>query len=152
MRKSLVSILIFGLVAGMLAAPAFAGRKTIKKSYTFTAPVSNPTTTDVDPWGCAGEASVEDASKDTYTFKAPRHRRKGRLSVRISGFIADWDLYVFNKAETTVLGSSTTDNLSQDYEAVTVSIKGGTTVKIVACNWSSPSPQANGSILYKYRG
>ncbi len=151
MRKSLVSILIFGLVAGMLAAPAFAGRKTIKKEYDFTAPASNPTTTDIDPHGCAGEASVEDVNKDTYQFKTPKHRRKGTLSVRIDGFVADWDLYVFSKSGA-VLGSSTTDNLSQDYEATSVKLKGGTTVNIVACNWSSPSPQANGTIIYKYRG
>ena len=149
MRKVFMVALALGLVAGIGAAPASAGKKALK--YTFTAPASNPTTTDVDPMGCVGEASVEDVNKDTYAFKAPRHRGKGTLSFRIDGFVADWDLYVFKG--TSVIGSSTSDNLSQDYEAVTVGgIRGGTKLKIVACNWSSPTPQANGTGTYKYRG
>ena len=151
MRKTIVTALAIGLVSGAMSMPATAGTKTVKKTWTATAPASNPTTTDIDPLGCAGEASTEDVNKDTYTFKTPKHRRKGSLTVRIDGFVGDWDLYVFKG--TSVLGSSTSDNLSQDYEQTTVSgIKGRTTLKIVACNWSSPTPQANGSLAYKYRG
>ena len=145
MRKLLTGILVAGLIGGIGAAPAAA--KTVKKSWTATAPTPLPLL--AENGGCLGEGSTEDVHKDTYTFKTPRHRKTGTLSVRIDGFAGDWDLFVFKGQSR--LGESTSDNLSQDYEAVSgIRLKGGTTVKIVACNWSG-SPTANGSLVYKHR-
>ena len=150
MRKTLTAILVAGLVGGVGIGPAGAGTKTVKKSYTFTAPVPNPVTSSLDPLGCNGQTRAEDVNSDTFVFKTPRHGGRGTLAVRIDGFIADWDLHVFKGK--TLVGSSTSDNTAQDYEAVTISgIKGGTKLSVVACNWSSPSPQADGTIVYKYR-
>ena len=147
MRKAIVSMLAAGLVVGALSGPVAAGTKTVKKTWTATVPTPLPLL--AEDGGCY-EQGQEDVHKDTYTFKAPKHRRTGTLTARIDGFNGDLDMYIVKG--TTVIGSSTSDNLSQDYEQATVGrIKGGTTLKIVTCNWSG-SPQANGSLLYKYRG
>ena len=147
MRKTVVTVLAAGLLVGSLGATANAGKKTVTKNFTLLAPVAAPILTDVDPNGCLN--TEEDVSKDTYAFKAPKHKKSGTLSVRIDGFEGDWDLFVL-KGDT-VLAESTSDNLSQDFEAVTVGrIKGGTKLNIVGCNWSG-SPQAEGSLAYKYK-
>ena len=146
MRKTITAILAFGLVGGLVAAPAAAGTK--RKTYDY-ALAANPILTDVDPMGCAGDESVEGVHKKTVAFKAPRHRRTGTLSFRLGEFEGDYDLYVLKGAA--VLASSTTDNLSQDYEAVSLRLRGGTKVSIVVCNWAG-GPTAKGSLLYKYPG
>lgn len=145
MRKAIISMMAAGLVLGAFAGPASA--KTVRKSFQLLAPTPAPILTDVDPDGCLN--TTEDVNKDTYNFKAPKHRRSGTLSVRIDGFEGDWDLFVLKKGN--VIAESTTDNLSQDYESVRVGgIKGGTKLQIVGCNWSG-SPQANGKLTYKHR-
>ena len=148
MRKILVLSLVVGMVA-FVGAPASA--KTVKKSWTAVAPVANPAPGSTIPNGCAGDTSIEDVNKDTYEFTTPAHRGFGTLTVRIDGFLLDWDLHVFAK-DGSVLGSSTSPNEGQDFEAVQLRLKGKTQLRIVACNWSSPSPTANGSLVYKYRG
>ena len=145
MRKAMISMMAAGLVLGLFSGPASA--KTVRKSFSLTAPAPAPVLTDVDPDGCLN--TQEDVNRDTFTFKAPKHRKTGKLSVRIDGFTGDWDLFVLKGSS--VIAESTSDNLSQDYEAVTLSgIKGGTKLDIVGCNWSG-SPQANGSLVYKHR-
>ena len=149
MRK-LFAVVLSGLVLAAFVGPAAAGTKTLKKEVTFTAPVPAPIYSDVDPMGCVYPGSVEDVNKDTYTFKTPKHKGKGTLNFRIDGFEDDWDLFVFSKSGD-LITSSTSDNEGQDYEAVTARLAKSTTVNIVACNWQSPSPQAAGHLVYKYK-
>ncbi len=147
MRKLLAAVVLGGLVA---AVPGPAAAKTLKKEVTFTAPVPAPIYSDVDPMGCVYPGSVEDVNKDTYTFKTPKHRGKGTLNFRIDGFAGDWDLFVFN-AKGDMLTSSTSDNSMGAYEQISLKLKQKTTVDIVACNWQSDTPTANGHLSYKYR-
>ncbi|MDQ4144070.1 MAG: DM13 domain-containing protein [Actinomycetota bacterium] len=145
MRRTVVTMLAAGLLVGSLGAPATA--KTVTKSWSGLVPTPLPLL--AENGGCVGEGSTEDVHKDTYTFKTPKHRKTGTLAVKISGFSGDLDLHVYKG--TSVIGSSTSDNLSQDYEAVTVGrLKGGTTINIVTCNWSG-SPEYKGSLSYKHR-
>lgn len=149
MRKALAALVLSGLIVGGSGAAQAGGTKTIKKEVTFTAPVPAPIYSDVDPAGCLWSGSVEDVSKDTYTFKTPKHRGKGTLNFKIDGFEGDWDLYVF-KGDA-LLAESTSDNEGQAYEAVSVKLAKSTTVDIVACNWESTTPTANGHLQYKYK-
>lgn len=145
MRKAMVSMVAAGLMVGALAGPAAA--KTVTKTWSGTVPTPLPLL--AEDGGCVGEGSTEDAHKDTYTFKTPKHRKTGTLSVRIDGFSGDLDLHVYKG--TSIIGSSTSDNLSQDYEAVKIGgIRAKTTLQIVTCNWSG-TPQYNGKLTYKHR-
>ena len=150
MRKLFAGLVLAGLIVG-LHGPAAAGTRTLKKRMTFTAPVPAPVYSDVDPAGCMWQGSVEDVSKDTYSFTTPKHRGKGTLSVRIDGFDGDWDLYVFDK-DGDLLTSSTSDNSAGAYEQISgLKLKQKTTVDIVACNWESTTPSVNGYLAYKYK-
>lgn len=151
MRK-LFAVVLSGLIVAGLPGMAAAGKtKTLKKRVTFTAPVPAPIYSDIDPKGCVWDGSVEDVSKDTYSFTTPKHRGKGTLSFRIDGFTGDWDLFVFDK-DGDLLTSSTSDNSMGAYEQVSgLKLKKKTTVDIVACNWQSETPSVNGYLAYKYR-
>lgn len=150
MRKVLAGLAIAGLaIAAVPGSASAAGTRTIKKEVTFTAPLPQPVYTDVDPDGCLWENSQEDVSKDTYTFKTPKHRGQGTLNFRLDGFEGDWDLYALNK-NGDILAESTADE-TVPYETVIIKLPGATSVDIVACNWQSTTPSADGHLVYKYK-
>jgi hypothetical protein len=150
MRKLLAGLAIAGLaVAAVPGSASAAGTKTIKKEVTFTAPVPAPIYTDVSPEGCLWDGSQEDVNKDTYNFTTPKHRGKGTLNFRLDNFEGDWDLYVLNK-DGDVLAESTADE-TVPYETVILKLSSATSVDIVACNWQSTSPSADGHLAYKYK-
>ena len=151
MRRVLISVLLLGLIAGALsAAPAVAKKKkkkTVTISETFTAgphaPI--PVLSDADPNGCRnGENTVH---KTTVPFTTPG---KGILTVEISDFQGDWDLYLMEG--TNVLAASDASQLqgAAASEQIMINLGAKKVVEIVACNWAG-GPTAAGSYTYKYQ-
>ncbi|HYO61820.1 MAG TPA: PPC domain-containing protein, partial [Actinomycetota bacterium] len=97
MRKALASLVALGLVASFSASPALAGKakkkKTISETIEVTAvpfPNLSSHTGTASPGCTAGQEGVH---KHTHPFEAPG---SGVLTLSMSGFTGDWDLYVFN--------------------------------------------------------
>ena len=141
MRKVIITILGLSLVAGVLAAPAFAG-KTIKGGFTATA-APYPLLSEVDPNGCLG--AQEGVFKVTKPFKAPA---AGRLTVTMTGFEGDWDIFVLD-AKGGVLGSATESQLqgAAQQETIVLSFGAKKALQVSACNWAG-GPQA--TVAWKY--
>jgi hypothetical protein len=149
MRKALASILAAGLVFGMLAGPATAGKKK-KITKTFAAgphvPIPN-----ADPGNTLGHsclAGEEGVHKTTVAFKTPG---KGLLDVSIDGFEGDWDLYVLDASGATI-GVSEASQLQEapTVERIMVPLAAKKTYSIVACNFAG-SPLADGTYTYTYK-
>ena len=146
MRRALVSIVVLGLVGGVIAAPAMAGKKTIKKEFSAGPHAPFPVPSDASATGCL--ASQEGVNKTTVALKTPG---KGLLDVMIHDFEGDWDLYVTTPSGQ-VLGSSDSSQLqgSPQEERIQISLPAKKTFNIVACNWAG-GPTAAGHYSYKYR-
>lgn len=150
MRKLLVALAIGGLAVASVPGTAVAGKKkTVKEEVTFTAPLPQPIYSDVDTAGCLWQGSQEDVSKDTYTFETPKSRGSGTLNFRLDGFEGDWDLFVLRDGN--VLASSTADDSVQYEEINGLKLPSASSVDIVACNWESTTPTADGHLVYKYK-
>jgi hypothetical protein len=152
MRKGLAAVFVVGLLASFAALPATAARKKsmVKKSWTATAPTPNPVAGEVDSRGCAGGTGQEDVNKDTYTFKTPKHRRRGTLTVRID-FQGSWDLHILDSKNKELAKSDYDNTTYVGYEQVSgLRLRPRQTVQIVSCNWAG-SPQASGKLTYAYR-
>src|SRR5687768_12465786 len=102
MRKALASLIALGLVASFTATPALAGKakkkkvtKTISETIDVTAvpfPNYSSYTATAQPGCSAGQEGVH---KMTKAFETPG---AGTLTLSMSGFTGDWDLYVFDDA------------------------------------------------------
>ena len=151
MRRVLISVLLLGLIAGALsAAPAVAKKKkkktiTISKEFTAGPHAPIPVMSEVEPNGCRnGENTVH---KTTVPFTTPG---KGILTVKISDFEGDWDLFLMEG--TNVVAASDASQLqgAAQSEQITINLGAKKAVEIVACNWAG-SPIAAGSYTYKYQ-
>ena len=151
MRKALVSVLLLGLVAGALsAAPAVAGKKkkktvTVSEEFALGPHAPIPVLSDADPNGCRnGEEGVH---KTTVPFTTPG---KGIMTVKISAFEGDWDLYLLEGDN--VIAASDTSQLqgAAASEQIMINLGAKKKVSIVACNWAG-GPTASGSYTYKYK-
>lgn len=149
MRKALASILAAGLVFGMLAGPAVAGKKK-KISKTFAAGPNIPIP-NADPGATFGHscmAGEEGVHKTTVAFKTPG---KGTLDVSIENFQGDWDLYVLDAAGNRI-GTSEASQLQDapPVERIMVPLAAKKTYSIVACNFAG-GPTADGKYTYTYK-
>jgi hypothetical protein len=145
MRKAITVMIGLALVVGMMAVPAFAGKKTTG-GFDAVAPVPYPNS--VADGNDAGQdclASTEGVSRTTGNFKVPA---AGKLTATMSDFQGDWDLYIFNKGGSE-LASSHADNVQGGVvgEKLVVTIPVKQTISIVACNWSG-GPTA--TVAYKF--
>lgn len=146
MRKALASILAAGLVFGMLAGPAVAGKKKITKTFTAGPHVPLPNATEDLGHSClAGEEGVH---KTTIPFKTPG---KGILDVSIENFQGDWDLYVIDAAGSRI-GVSEASQLQEApaVEQIMIPLAAKKTYSIVACNFAG-GPTADGTYTYTYK-
>lgn len=127
MRKTvlILAVLAFALVS--VAAPALAAKK---RSGSFSASgVPFP-----GPDGCNGaHGAVEGVHVTSETFKAPFN---GFLTVTMSGFEGDWDLFL-NDSDGNELMASTESQLtgSAPTEEVLYPLTKKTEVMMSACNW-----------------
>jgi hypothetical protein len=136
------------LVAGAFAGPALAG-KVKKGSYDVVAPAVYPMDSAIDDTGCFN--SPETASKVVHAYKTPG---TGKLTVKLSGFQGDWDLYVAD-AKGNLMAESTGDQTSAmagqggdpSTETIVMPVRGKVGLKFVTCNWAG-GPTAH--VDYKY--
>ena len=153
MRKALVSLVALGLVAGLSASPALAGKKktkTISDTISATAfpfpNLSSHTGTPVP--GCA--AGQEGVHRITTKLETPG---AGILTFTMSGFTGDWDLYLFDEAGVAIARSDNAqvpDGAAPD-EKIEVPLLAGKTYDLVVCNWAG-APQATADYKYVYKG
>jgi hypothetical protein len=145
MRKAVISVLVVALVAGLVAAPASAGKKKTKKEDWSMTGRPLPILSDASDTGCL--EGQEGIHKTTHPFTTPG---SGILEARIDNFQGDWDLYVVD--ENGVLAASDTSQLqgSPPQELILLPLKKGTDVAIVACNWAG-GPTAEGHLVYTYK-
>jgi len=126
-RKTFLLLSALAFAIGSVAAPALAAKK---KSGSFSASgVPFP-----GPDGCNGShGAVEGVSVTSETFKAPFN---GFLTVTMSGFEGDWDLFL-NDADGNEMMSSTESQLqgAPPTEEVLFPLKKKTEVMMSACNW-----------------
>lgn len=138
MRKLAAVVIAMGLVVGLVVAPASAGKKKKKVTEEWTA--TNVPGADA----CPAEA-VEGVHKTTHVFTTPG---KGILDVSMTGFQADWDLYLLD-AEGNQLGAST-GFVEATTERIIYAAPKGADLSIVACNYIG-TPIANLSLVYTYK-
>ena len=147
MRKFLAVLAAAGMAAAMSAAPAVAGGgKHVSGEISATLlpfpNLSSHTGTTI-PGCAAGQEGVHWAGQE---FKAPG---KGTLTFSMSGFTGDHDLYVFNTDGVAIARSDNAqvpDGAAPE-EEVSLPMKKGDTVTLVACNWMG---QPN--VLASYEG
>lgn len=126
-KRMIVVVCVLGLVAALTAAPASAGKKKKKGSFTATNPVPFPGTST----GC--DEGPEGLSKTTEEVKVPFN---GLLTVTMDNFQGDWDLFV-KDGDGNLLNSGTGSQLTGEnaLEEVTMLVKKGLKLQIIPCNW-----------------
>lgn len=139
MRKLIAVTAALGLIASLGAAPAAAGKKPTKVHETFGATLA-PFPKD-ERWNDAGftkpgcTSGQQDLHWVAQEFTAPG---KGALKVYMEGFQGDHDLYVFesdtvfHRGDQAQVGTA----MAPPEESVTVQLKKGQKVTLVACNWA----------------
>ena len=154
MRKALASLIALGLVASFSATPALAGKakkkvtKTINETIDVTAfPFPNLSSHTGTPTpGCT--AGQEGVHKLTTPFEAPGN---GTLTLSMSGFTGDWDLYVFDGS--VAIARSDNEQVGQAMappeEKIEMTLAKGKTYDLVVCNWAG-APQASAELQYVY--
>ncbi len=147
--RAFTSAVVVGALA-VSAGPAVAKPKPkpITKTYTATAPVPDPTNAaGQTPYNVCPQTVPN--SFHTETFKAPA---AGKLAVKVTGIIGDWDLLIMNdkKSEAGYSGSGGYGTpVSTSTESATVKVKKAGTFYIVACNWAG-APTATVSYTFTY--
>lgn len=126
MRKSIAMLLVLALLVALGAAPATAGKKKKKGSFTAENPVPHPGAD-----GCL--EAPEDLSKTSEALKVPFN---GIITVTMTDFQGDWDLFLTD-ADGGEIVSSVGSQLTgtPPEEEVSVYISKGMAVQMVACNW-----------------
>jgi hypothetical protein len=123
-RKPVVILTVLALAMASLMGPAAAAKK---KSGSFAAealPFPHPD-------GC--NAGVDGVHLVNEPFKAPFN---GLLTVTMSGFDGDWDLFL-NDADGNMIMGATESQLqgAAPTEEVVYPLKKGTEVVMMPCNW-----------------
>jgi hypothetical protein len=140
MRKSLVLLTVFAVLASLMSVPAIAAgkKKPTKVHESFGATLAP--FPKLAAWGdvvgltkpgcTAGQQDVHWVAQE---FTAPG---KGDLRLYMEGFTGDWDLYVFD-GDTALYRSegSQYDGTDGPEEEIIAPLKKGQTVTLVACNW-----------------
>jgi hypothetical protein len=116
------------VAADAAAAPASAG-KSKKGSFTADNMVPFP-----HPDGCnIGSGSMEGVNYVAEPFKAPSD---GVLTVTMSGFDGDWDLFVNDSSGSLILASSESQlQGAPATEEVAFALTKGSKVLMTPCNW-----------------
>lgn len=153
MRKALATLIALGLVASFTASPALAGSKkkkatkTIEETIDVTAvpfPNYSSSTGTATPGCSAGQEGVH---KLTRAFETPG---AGKLTLSMSGFTGDWDIYLFDGD----VAIARSDNAqvpdgAPAEEKIEMPLAKGKSYDLVICNWAG-APQASASLKYVY--
>lgn len=151
MRKTLASLIALGLVASFSATPALAGKKkktkTINETISVTAvPFPNLSSHTGKPTpGCT--AGQEGVHKLTTAFETPG---SGTLTLSMSGFTGDWDLYVMDgNVAIARSDNAQVPDMAPPEEKIELPLAKGKTYDLVVCNWAG-APQATAELKYVY--
>lgn len=153
MRKALATLIALGLVASFTASPALAGKKkkkvtkTIEETIDVTAiPFPNLSSHTSTPTpGCS--AGQEGVHKLTKSFETPG---AGKLTLSMSGFTGDWDLYVLDgNVAIARSDSAQVPDMAPPEEKIEIALAKGKTYDLVICNWAG-APQASANLKYVY--
>ncbi len=150
MRKTMTSLLVGLLVAGVFATTAQA--KPVGGSYDETLLPFPKLAAWGDPVGIAEPSCLAGQSGvnwDAHDFTAPAN---GTLMASMKGFTGDWDLFILNAAGDRVHPLAMSENDqgtggAAAEEAVELVLKKGTKVQIAPCNWAG-APQATVSYMF----
>lgn len=127
MRKSLILLTALALVAGSIAAPAFAG-KSKKGSFDAQAlPFPGQDNGCNDPTAPPGFGPVKQP------FKAPAN---GLLSITLSGYEGDWDLYITDEDGNELSSDTASAGAPGSTSSTSVAVAKGQKTLLVPCNWS----------------
>jgi hypothetical protein len=132
------------LAAGSAAAPmAQAAPKPVKKTYTATAPMPDPTNFAGQGYSVCAQNVPQ--SFHTEEFKVPA---AGTVKVELVGYQGDWDLLLMDgKDQEMAYGGAIEPGAP---EIAQVKFKKAAVVKIVACNWAGgPTGQVTYTFTYK---
>ena len=138
MRKAIGFVLVAGLAATLVAAPAYAKKpKHVHEVFTAQAfPFPNPSaTTGTAERSCF--AGVEGVHKVTVDLGAPG---KGTLKAYMEGFTGDWDLAVIVDGDYYYSLNDQVQGATAD-EEMTFPVAKGQSVQVSACNWAG-APEA----------
>lgn len=137
MRKSVVGLLVFALSMGAMVPTAAAKKKKIEDSWTAQG-LPFP----VETASC--QNGIEGVNLVNHELKTPG---KGTMDVTMTGYVGDWDLWVFDP-DGNALGSST-GFVDVPTERVVVPIRGMSHVVVLACNFAG-GPTAEVTSIYTY--
>ncbi|HEX2058256.1 MAG TPA: PPC domain-containing protein [Actinomycetota bacterium] len=153
MRKALATLIALGLVASFTAGPAVAAKKkkkvtkTIEETIDVTAvPFPNYSSSTGTPTpGCS--AGQEGVHKLTRAFETPG---SGTLTLSMSGFTGDWDLYVLDGGVAVARSDNAqVPDQAPPEEKIEMPLAKGKTYDLVICNWAG-APQASANLKYVY--
>lgn len=132
-RRLVVPALAGALVLGALAGqPALAKhRKPVSKSYDVTLPVPYPAGgTGLPGNGC--HEGTDGQSRHVEKIAVPE---AGTLVAELTGYQLDWDLVLLDNAGR-VVAESAGDHATTKEKITYKKAKAGSTLQLVACNWS----------------
>ncbi|MDQ3962668.1 MAG: hypothetical protein M3277_01950 [Actinomycetota bacterium] len=125
MSKAVTFLLALVLLATLGAAPATAGKK---KKGSFSA--QNP----VPALEACPQEAQEGLTKTSEPLKVPFN---GVLTVKMTDFLGDWDLYVTDSDGDEIVSSVESQLTgSAPVEEVTIFLPKGMSVQMVACNYA----------------
>lgn len=144
--RSALAVSLVGIVAAGSLAPALAAPKKpapIKKTYTATAPVPDPTPISGETGGNC--SPTLDQAKHEAPFAIPY---AGTLKVDLDGFQGDWALAVLDAKGAKIADHDNDLGTAIDEPStITIKLKKKTTVTIRACNFAG-GPTATVTLLY----
>lgn len=149
MRTTPLLVTAAALAVAGTAVPSTAAPKPITKTYTATAPAPDPTNYLPSAKYSVCEMTVPQ-SFHTETFKAPA---PGKLAVKMTGFSGDWDMLLLDSKGTEITNAGASDigsPATPATESMSTKVKkGGTTYRIIACNWAG-GPTATVTYTFTY--
>lgn len=138
LRTVAVTSLVAVAAAGALT-PALAAPKTVKESYTATAPVPDPTPITGQTGGICSPVLPE--AKHEQQFKMPF---AGKLQVDLTGFQGDWALAVLNDKGEKIAEHDNSDLPLDAPSQVVLKVKKPAELVIRACNFAGgPTAQVD---------
>ena len=140
MRRLGFLLLTVALVGSAFVSPANAGKRTKKVAESFEAqavPFVNSQATGTERRSCFG--GVEDVHWVAQDFTSPG---KGTLTASLEGFTGDWDIALELPDGVLIYGiNDQTTEMAPAEEEVSMPLKKGDAVRILACNFlGEPGP------------
>lgn len=148
---ALVAIVASGALTPALAAPK-PKPKPMTAAYSLQlAPVPSPLATGVDGTNSCVDDRLEGVSTDTREIKTVG---AGVLTVKVTGFVGDWDITVRDGVKLLGIGAGTTTGDpsslgASNTESIAVKTRKATTLRLGVCNFLG-GPEADVTYTFAY--